>query len=89
MTASPSGVRPPIAEANQALKRRGLLAAAVACVAGLVAKLSEQPVSAGVDGDVVLGSNNVSTTTTTIVNGTADSISLEGFCRHFWLGGGW
>jgi hypothetical protein len=67
MTASPTGVRPPIAEANQALKRRGLLAVGAAFVAGLIAKLSETPVSAGVDGDVVLGVSN-STAGSTVIN---------------------
>ena len=41
------------------IKRRGLFALAAAAVAGLVAKLSEQPVSAGTDGDVILGANGV------------------------------
>ena len=46
------------------LKRRGLLAAAAAFVAGAIAKLSEQPVYAGADGDVVLGTiNNAATIT--------------------------
>jgi hypothetical protein len=71
----------------QTLKRRGLFAAAAAFVAGLVAKLSETSVSAGVDGDVVLGSNNQTTGSTTITctgsNGTGFTgialIGLEGW----------
>jgi hypothetical protein len=50
----------------QTLKRRGLLAVGAAFVAGLVAKLSETPLSAGVDGDVVLGQFNSSAGTTQI-----------------------
>lgn len=52
------------------LKRRGLLAAAAAFVAGAIAKLSEQPVYAGADGDVVLGTIN-NAATTTVINSTA------------------
>jgi hypothetical protein len=71
---------------SQTLKRRGLLAAAAAFVAGLVAKLSEEPVSAGVDGDVVLGTSNTTSGITSITNNTG-SAGLELSC----LGGtdGW
>jgi hypothetical protein len=51
------------------IKRRGLLALAATAVAGLVAKLTEQPLSAGTDGDVVLGDGfgaNVSATSTAV-----------------------
>ncbi|HEY7055401.1 MAG TPA: hypothetical protein VH458_02695 [Vicinamibacterales bacterium] len=58
--------RPPAAGSTQSLKRRGLLAAGAAFVAGLVARLTEQPVSAGVDGDVVLGTTNTAAATTKI-----------------------
>ena len=56
MTSQPDA-RPSAPDPLQPLKRRGLLAAGVALVAGLVAKLTEQPVSAGTDGDVVLGAS--------------------------------
>jgi hypothetical protein len=56
----------PTPESARTLKRRGLLAAAVAFVAGLVAKVTEQPVSAGTDGDVVLGAANFTAGTTRI-----------------------
>jgi hypothetical protein len=49
-------------------KRRGLFAAAAALVAAVVGRVTEQPVSAGVDGDVVLGASNVSTSSTNISN---------------------
>jgi hypothetical protein len=71
MTTSQSDVRPPASEPTHTLKRRGLLTAAAAFVAGLVAKLSETPVSAGVDGDVVLGGNNTSAFPTNITNSVA------------------
>jgi hypothetical protein len=79
-TVRPS-VRPPDSETSQTLPRRGLLAAAAAFVAGLVANLSETPVSAGVDGDVVLGAPNPETTGTTITNTTAGSFALSLNCN--------
>jgi hypothetical protein len=51
------------------IKRRGLFALAAATIAGLVAKLTEEPLSAGTDGDVVLGDAfgaNVSGTSTAV-----------------------
>ena len=66
MTTSQPGVRTPASDTTQTLKRRGLLAAAAAFVAGLVARFSETSVSAGVDGDVVLGSFNNAASTTEI-----------------------
>jgi hypothetical protein len=53
------------------IKRRGVFALGAALVAGLVAKLTEQPVSAGTDGDVILGANgvaNLAPTPTSICN---------------------
>ena len=79
MTSQPD-VRPPIPDPTQPLKRRGLLAAGVTLVAGFVAKLTEQPVSAGVDGDVVLGAHNSTSTTTTIINSAADSVGMSVGC---------
>jgi hypothetical protein len=76
MTTPQPDVRTPAPDTTQALKRRGLLAAAVACVAALVAKLSEQPVSAGVDGDVVLGASNTTAGTTKITCTGANSVAL-------------
>jgi hypothetical protein len=73
MTPPPSGVRPPIRETDQPIKRRGLFAVGAALVAGLVAKLTETPVSAGVDGDVVLGGVNSTPAQTTVVGSTATS----------------
>ncbi|HEY7059687.1 MAG TPA: hypothetical protein VH458_24295 [Vicinamibacterales bacterium] len=58
----------PPPDRTQTLKRRGLLAAGAAFVAGLVAKFSETPVSAGTDGDVVLGAVSASTAQTTVRN---------------------
>jgi hypothetical protein len=68
MKIRPPSVRPPDSDTSQTLPRRGLLAAAAAFVAGLVAKLSETPLSAGVDGDVVLGATNTEATPTSITN---------------------
>jgi hypothetical protein len=48
--------------------RRGLFAAAAALVAGAVARVSEQRVMAGTDGDVVLGSPNNTIGITSINN---------------------
>jgi acyl-CoA reductase-like NAD-dependent aldehyde dehydrogenase len=44
--------------ANHSWKRRGLIAAAWAAVAALVARQTTAPVEAGDDGDVVLGAQN-------------------------------
>src|SRR6478735_7076819 len=62
-------------EAGTPLRRRGLFAAAAAVVAGLVAKFSEEPVEAGADGDVVLGTTNNEATPTSILN-TATGFSF-------------
>jgi hypothetical protein len=57
-------------------KRRGLIAAAWAAVAAIVARQTTEPVQAGTDGDVVLGAANAETAPTTIANTTAASIAL-------------
>jgi len=54
--------------AEKTWKRRGLFAAAAAMVAGVVARVSEQRVQAGTDGDVVLGATSTSTAQTTVRN---------------------
>jgi hypothetical protein len=55
---------------GEVLKRRGLFAAAAGLVAAVVAKVTEQPVQAGTDGDVVLGATNTTPTQTVIVCST-------------------
>jgi hypothetical protein len=60
------------------MKRRGLLAAAAGFVAGLVARVTERPLSAaGSDGDVVLGGGNSATQTTTIDVTGADGLQVS------------
>jgi hypothetical protein len=54
--------------ASHTWKRRGLIAAAWAAVAAIVARQTTEPVEAGVDGDVVLGASNIESTPTTITN---------------------
>ncbi len=66
--------------ATRILRRRGLLAAAVAVMAGLVAKITEQPVEAGVDGDVVLGAANTTASDTSIACTATDGTGLLGQC---------
>jgi hypothetical protein len=66
--------------ASHTWKRRGLIAAAWAAVAAIVAKQTTAPVEAGIDGDVVLGTFNTTTGTTVITNTTADSYALQAFC---------
>jgi len=70
MPALPARHRSEAADESGVLKRRGLLAAAAAFVAGALAKLSEQPLYAGADGDVVLGTIN-NAATTSVINCTA------------------
>jgi hypothetical protein len=54
---------------TKTVKRRGILAAAGAVVAGIAMKQGTQSVAAGTDGDVVLGSSaNIATRTTGISN---------------------
>jgi hypothetical protein len=86
MTTSQPGVRTPASAPDQTFKRRGLLAADAAFVAGLVAKLSEQSVSAGIGGDVVLGQSNTTSTVTSITNTAGSSTALELTCT---APGGW
>ena len=62
-------------ESDQPIKRRGLLAAAVALVAGFIAKVSETPVSAGTDGDVVPGAITTAAATTVVRMNTAYTTS--------------
>jgi hypothetical protein len=88
MTTSQPAVRTPASAPDQTFKRRGLLAAGAAFVAGLVAKLSEQSVSAGIDGDLVLGQPNTTSTVPSITNTTASSTALELTCTAS-PGGGW
>jgi hypothetical protein len=80
MTKLQPEVRTPAPETTPTLKRRGLLAAAVAFVAGLVAKISEQPVLAGTDGDVVLGGANTTPGFTSISCSANDGTGLETNC---------
>ena len=63
---------------GKTVKRRGILAAAGAVVAGIVAKQAAQPVAAGVDGDVVLGGLN-NTGYYTSVQSTTTSSGYAGF----------
>jgi hypothetical protein len=65
--------------ASHTWKRRGLIAAAWAAVAAIVARQTTEPVEAGVDGDVVLGAANTETSVTSITNTTATSIALQLF----------
>ena len=65
-------------EHERGWKRRGLFAAAAALVAAVVGRVTEQPVEAGVDGDVVLGADNNATLTTRITATNADGIGFVG-----------
>jgi hypothetical protein len=67
--------------ASQTWKRRGLIAAAWAAVAAIVARQTTEPVEAGVDGDVVLGAGNTTAGITSIANTTTSSVALEVFCE--------
>jgi hypothetical protein len=66
--------------ASHTWKRRGLIAAAWAAVAAIVARQTSEPVKAGVDGDVVLGASNTTTGITSITNTTANSQALLVSC---------
>jgi hypothetical protein len=63
--------------ASHTWKRRGLIAAAWAAVAAIVARQTTEPVEAGVDGDVVLGASNTTAKSTSITNTETNSIALE------------
>ncbi len=68
-------------EGRHALKRRGILTAAAAVVAGIAAKQMAQPVAAGVDGDVILGVGNSAASRTGVLNNgpaTTPGPGLEG-----------
>ena len=68
--------------ASHIWKRRGLLAAAWAAVAAIVARQTTEPVEAGVDGDVVLGVGNSTPATTAITNTAVNGVAgLEVFCN--------
>jgi hypothetical protein len=66
--------------ARHTWKRRGLIAAAWAAVAAIVARQTTEPVLAGVDGDVVLGAPNTTTAITEITNLSSNSDALDLFC---------
>jgi hypothetical protein len=57
-------------------------------VAGLVARWTEQPVLAGVDGDVVLGGVNTTASTTVITNSAANDIGQQLICTRGSFGWG-
>ena len=57
-----------------------MFAAAAAIAAGVVAKVTEQSVKAGTDGDVVLGVENVTAADTSIANTRANGLALNVFC---------
>jgi hypothetical protein len=64
---------------GKAFKRRGLVAGAAALVAGVVATRASQSVSAGSDGDVILGATNSTTGVTRITNTTGGEGSIALF----------
>src|SRR5262245_36576222 len=77
MTTSQPDGNSTVPDNAQTLKRRGLLALAAAFVGALVAKVTEAPVSAGSDGDVVLGGFNTTTSLTTIQSTAANGLALQ------------
>jgi hypothetical protein len=82
MTTAQPDERTSTPDKNPILKRRGLLAAGAALVAGLVGKLTETPVSAGSDGDVILGGNsgaNKTTAETSILNNASENVGGPAF----------
>jgi hypothetical protein len=76
MTTPPSDVRAP-ADTTQTMRRRGLFAAGAAFVAGPVARWTEQPVLAGIDGDVVLGGVNTTRITRAVQAAVTGSAVLQ------------
>jgi hypothetical protein len=72
--------------ASHTWKRRGLLAAAWAAVAAIVARQTTAPVEAGVDGDVVLGAPNTTTVQTSITNTAANGTALDVVCEAGTIG---
>src|SRR5688500_16657866 len=76
---SATNPRPSANAGTQPIKRRGLLAALGVLLAGVVGKITETPLSAGTDGDVVLGGPTTTTTTTSITKaGLGETLSLSG-----------
>jgi hypothetical protein len=80
MTKTPADDRKHADGMTESMKRRGLLAAVWATMAAVILNRTTQPVEAGVDGDVVLGSFNPATAETAIFNATANSIAFRGEC---------
>ena len=76
MTTPQSDARTPGEDPSQHNRRRGLLAAVAALVAGLVATFSEEKIQAGTDGDVVLGASNSTAGTTKITCTGANTVAL-------------
>ena len=68
MAETPVDDRAGTVEVQKPHQRRGFLALAWAAVAGIALKVTTRPVSAGVDGDVVLGALNVSASQTHVRN---------------------
>jgi hypothetical protein len=77
MTTSQRDSGPAVPDTTRNVKRRGLLAAGAALVAGLVARLTETRVSAGIDGDVVLGGDNTSVGNTRITCTGQSGVALN------------
>ena len=65
---------------HSSIKRRGLLAAAWAVVAGFVLKHTTERLEAGVDGDVVLGASNTAATQTGIFRTATTGTALQVAC---------
>jgi hypothetical protein len=76
MTTTPADDRKQADGITESMKRRGLIAAAWAAVAAFVLKQTTQPVEAGVDGDVVLGSLNTPNSVTAIDNTNPNDIAF-------------
>ena len=68
MAQTPVDDRSDTVDVQRPHQRRGFLALAWAAVAGIALKVTTRPVSAGVDGDVVLGAANVSASQTSVRN---------------------
>jgi hypothetical protein len=68
-------------EPERVWKRRGLFAAAAALVAAVVARVSEQRMEAGSDGDVVLGTSNTTAGVTQVNCTSSGGTGLQAFCE--------